>query len=464
MLTMTRTGLLLTLNADTIPAQGSSDVPISFVNDPETYTGYTIQPMVGWYKNGCKQSAVCGYADGTITVPAAAFQQNGEIMLAVALIDPSDANHIEVTHPITPTVVNAPADPTELPVEDTWQTLVENFTEQLFESYTTSTVQPVLTQAQEAVQTANTASDNANQAVQTANTASANVQTAYSNLGDYKVENGILYFMKADGTYNEQGITLAGQSTVTDANGNPIITAPLTAPPNLLINGDLLINQRGQSSYTSGGFGLDMWHTVNASVTINSDGSITVTASSSSDEYFNQYINLNGQFTSVLNVEIVSGTAYHYVDGSSIGQQQLSTGINVFNPSGALTQYGIKLLANSSIKIYYLCLYPGSIAYKHIPEDYATALMRCLPYYRRVYMGYTAYAPSNSFSMYSAQSIAPMLNDSPTITTNVGNRINVAVANYTYDASGALILTATASAAGPIRIFNEIVELSCEAQ
>ena len=132
MITLTRTGLLLTLSTDTIPAQGSSDVPISFVNDPETYTGYTIQPMVGWYKNGCKQSAVCGYADGTITVPAAAFQQNGEIMLAVALIDPSDANHIEVTHPITPTVVNAPTDPTELPDKGTWQTAVKNLVEQLY--------------------------------------------------------------------------------------------------------------------------------------------------------------------------------------------------------------------------------------------------------------------------------------------------------------------------------------------
>lgn len=163
MITLTRTGLLLTLSADTIPAQGSSDVPISFVNDPETYSGYTIQPLVGWYKNGCKQSAVCGYSDGTITVPAAAFQQNGEIMLAVALIDPSDANHIEVTHPITPTVVNAPVDPTELPDEDTWQAAVDEFVEQV--------MQPYKTNIQSAIDTANAASQAANQAVQSANTA-----------------------------------------------------------------------------------------------------------------------------------------------------------------------------------------------------------------------------------------------------------------------------------------------------
>lgn len=163
MITLTRTGLLLTLNADTIPAQGSSDVPISFVNDPETYTGYTIQPLAGWYKNGCKQSAVCRYADGTITVPAAAFQQNGEIMLAIALIDPSDANHIEVTQPASAYVIPAPNDPTELPDEDTWQTAVDAFVEQV--------MQPYQENIQSAIDTANAASQAANAAVQSANTA-----------------------------------------------------------------------------------------------------------------------------------------------------------------------------------------------------------------------------------------------------------------------------------------------------
>ena len=207
MITLTRNNLTLSFNAGTIPAQGSSDVPISFVNDPETYSGYTIQPMVGWYKNGCKQSAVCGYADDTITVPAAAFQQNGEIMLAIALIDPSDANHIEVTHPITPTVVNAPNDPTELPDKDTWQTAVKNLVEQLYNQEYKPLYDKALEDINEAVQTANTASSNAD-------LASQNVQTAYENLGDYKVENGVMYFKKADGTWNERGVTLAGQTTV----------------------------------------------------------------------------------------------------------------------------------------------------------------------------------------------------------------------------------------------------------
>lgn len=176
MITLTRTGLLLTLSADTIPAQGSSGVPISFVNDPETYSGYTIQPLVGWYKNGCKQSAVCRYADDTITVPAAAFQQNGEIMLAIALIDPSDANHIEVTQPASAYVIPAPNDPTELPDEDTWQTAVDEFVTQV--------MQPYQENIQSAIDTANAASQAANEAVQSANTAVSTANAASQTATD----------------------------------------------------------------------------------------------------------------------------------------------------------------------------------------------------------------------------------------------------------------------------------------
>ena len=176
MITLTRTGLLLTLNADTIPAQGSSDVPISFVNDSETYSGYTIQPLAGWYKNGCKRSAVCRYADDTITVPAAAFQQNGEIMLAIALIDPSDANHIEVTQPASAYVIPAPNDPTELPDEDTWQAAVDEFVEQV--------MQPYQENIQGAIDTANAASQAANAAVQSANTAVSTANAASQTATD----------------------------------------------------------------------------------------------------------------------------------------------------------------------------------------------------------------------------------------------------------------------------------------
>lgn len=159
---------------------------------------------------------------------------------------------------------------------------------------------------------------------------------------------------------------------LTDFNGN---SKPLHKP-NLIINGDFQINQRGKTSYSSTGYTLDMWRAVNASVEIRNDG--IMVSSQGQVGYFNQKLSFpDSRYTSVLNVEIISGSASHYADGAVIDNGNLTTGINVFRLDGALTQYGIRLEPNSSIKIIYTDLFEGDIAYAHIKEDKATALMRC---------------------------------------------------------------------------------------
>lgn len=255
MITMTRTGLLLTLSADTIPAQGSSGVPISFVNDPETYTGFTIQPLAGWYKNGCKQSAVCRYADGTITVPAAAFQQNGEIMLAVALIDQSDPNHIEVTQPASAYVIPAPNDPTELPDEDTWQAAVDAFVEQVMQPYQTN-IQGAIDTANAASQAANAAVQSANTAVSTANAASQAAENTSNAInqaiqdGDFIPDVSATAAQGAVGSQPEVNVTGTKQAPVfnfTIPESQPDLSDTLTA----VNNG----NSNVVTSVTSGGYG-----------------------------------------------------------------------------------------------------------------------------------------------------------------------------------------------------------------
>lgn len=316
MITLTRTGLLLTLSADTIPAQGSSGVPISFVNDPETYSGYTIQPLAGWYKNGCKQSAVCGYSDGTITVPAAAFQHGGEIMLAIALIDTSDPNHIEVTQPASAYVIPAPNDPTELPDEDTWQQAVQAFTQTIFDNYTSDTVQPILNDAQQAL-------TNANQAISTANQQQQQIDSAISQMGEYQIvsEDPVqIQFKQGDGTYGQTvdlGDGLASKSMVNAGyyqsistqysgsasdygievaqiqgayvqDGTPTPTAPIEPQfvkiNNFNTNGSNLFDASKLPTTSAGG----------ATVTNNGDGSFTISGSGSSTSVFAiSYLNEN---------------------------------------------------------------------------------------------------------------------------------------------------------------------------
>ena len=134
MLTITRKDMLLTINDNVIPAMGSSDVPVSFVNDKETYQGFLIEPRVGYYVNGCPKSTVCEYdtSSNIIKIPAEVFKQRGVLVIAIALIDNADSNHIEVTKELALEVTPAPNGTVILPATDTWQTAVNNLVEQLY--------------------------------------------------------------------------------------------------------------------------------------------------------------------------------------------------------------------------------------------------------------------------------------------------------------------------------------------
>ena len=134
MLTITRKDLLLTINDNVIPAMGSSDVPVKFVNDTETYVDFLIEPRVGYYVNGCPKSGICEYdaSSNIIKISAEAFKNKGILVIAIALIDNADSNHIEVTKELALEVTPAPNGTVVLPATDTWQTAVDNLVEQLY--------------------------------------------------------------------------------------------------------------------------------------------------------------------------------------------------------------------------------------------------------------------------------------------------------------------------------------------
>lgn len=136
MLTLTRQGLLLSLSATVIPSQGSSDVPVAVVNDINTYVGYTLEPRVGYYLNGIYKSIVCVYDSDakTFDVPAEVFKQNGVIDITLALIDNTNANHIETCQAVHVTVNKAPLGTIVLPDQTTWQDYVNSYMNQLFDS------------------------------------------------------------------------------------------------------------------------------------------------------------------------------------------------------------------------------------------------------------------------------------------------------------------------------------------
>lgn len=135
MIKLTRKGLTLTLDATIIPAQGSADVPVQYINDTDGYKDYIIALKVGWYRcNGVYSVAIVKYSNKVFKIPAEAFEQDGIIFLAVEMTDPKDTSHIEVTHQISARCTPAPNGSVILPSTDVWQKVVADFIAQYMDT------------------------------------------------------------------------------------------------------------------------------------------------------------------------------------------------------------------------------------------------------------------------------------------------------------------------------------------
>lgn len=176
---------------------------------------------------------------------------------------------------------------------------------------------------------------------------------------------------------------LTGRSSVLDGNGNLLSQVYITAPPNGLINGDFMINQRGQSSYVGSAseyvLSVDCWcldENTGLTVTPNSGGSITLENTSS------QALGIYQQLPN-LTFPCAAGMK---LDGAD-AQYFLFEEANTFNVGAnaqiAIIQIGssywLKLIVNASqtITIDYADYWPGEVAYKHVFEPYAIAFERC---------------------------------------------------------------------------------------
>lgn len=215
MLTITRKDLLLTINDNVIPAMGSSDVPLKFVNDTETYVGFLIEPRVGYYVNGCPKSGICEYdtSSNIIKIPAEAFKNKGILVIAIALIDNADSNHIEVTKELALEVTPAPNGTVILPATDTWQTAVKNLVEQLYN-------QDYKPQFDQIEKDLSSLVEEAQNQQSKANNQQTQIDNAIDVMGDYEIvqDNPTqIRFKKGNGTYGDTvnlGDNLASKSMV----------------------------------------------------------------------------------------------------------------------------------------------------------------------------------------------------------------------------------------------------------
>lgn len=207
MITITRNGLKLTCDADVIPAQGSSNVPVTFVNDDDEYASYIVQPSIGWFmRSGAFKATIAVFENDSFDIPAEAFLQDGQIYISIGLVDPKDANHIEKTLQLSLRCTPAPYGTVVLPSDDQWTKVVEDYMRELYDrdykaqfdeiesdlndlideaqdqqktvSGLITSVNGLITETNEKIEEADTAITNANNATQSANTATSQANTA----------------------------------------------------------------------------------------------------------------------------------------------------------------------------------------------------------------------------------------------------------------------------------------------
>lgn len=155
--------------------------------------------------------------------------------------------------------------------------------------------------------------------------------------------------------------------------------------PNLLINPDFKINQRGSTSYEEQGYSVDRWKIWNVTVTPNANGGITVKNDKHSDTgTFIQILEnaIEGESTLSCYVESVSGTVTMVADDNK--QVILKQGLNVVHTSNTTKNFIIFLNQGTSITLKWVKLEQGSIVTPFVAPNPAEELTKC---YRFKYIG-----------------------------------------------------------------------------
>lgn len=182
---------------------------------------------------------------------------------------------------------------------------------------------------------------------------------------------------------------------------------PPISAPNLLINGDFQINQRGQSSYSASNdksvYTVDMWRIVTTSTnTITCeviDGGVRLTNVGDGEANFEQVLNIHSaSHIAIGSFKNLSGSGYIALARDGIWDKTDLINGDVILKSTLDSDFDrlvVRLMPNSSVEIKYLYLYEGDFLCRHIREDYAVALLRC----QRKYIKYTDVYQKKKFNV-----------------------------------------------------------------
>lgn len=165
---------------------------------------------------------------------------------------------------------------------------------------------------------------------------------------------------------------------------------------NLLINGDFQCDQRGRGSYDTSkasAYTVDMWRGYQVKVSKLNEGIKLTGSSADTQGYFTQFIQLGKLKTTWYTISAMVDDkicTFTVTPGGAAKEKVFEkfkiTTLTTSTWDNTLGDYNNKLKVNicpigtNSFTIKYVDVFEGTVAYPHVKEDPATALMRCKRY------------------------------------------------------------------------------------
>lgn len=205
--------------------------------------------------------------------------------------------------------------------------------------------------------------------------------------------------------------------------------------PNLLTNPDFKINQRGATNYESDSsasvntYSVDRWSLYRHKLTVNSDKSITVANTPSSEGTFSQILEdaVEGNVTIQIYVVDVSDSASVLVmtsDGKTVVDVgNLKKGLNVFHYKYGLKKIYIKVL-NGTITLKYAKVEQGTVATPFISPNRAEEFVKCCRFFQTLQVLYSAYCVTEQH-YYQKLPLVTALRVNPTVSVTDQYNYNV---------------------------------------
>ena len=205
--------------------------------------------------------------------------------------------------------------------------------------------------------------------------------------------------------------------------------------PNLLINPDFKINQRGATNYESDSgasvntYSVDRWSLYRHKLAVNSDESITLENTTSSEGAFSQILEyaVEGDVTIQIYVADVSGSASVLVmtsDGRTVVTVgNLKKGLNVFHYNQGLKKIYIKVLTGT-ITLKYAKVEQGAVATPFIAPNRAEEFVKCCRFFQTFQVMYTTYGLSEQH-YYHKLPLVTALRVNPTVSITDQYNYNV---------------------------------------